>query len=209
MLAGDTSDTLEQLHARRADAVAPSPKTHVATLETILAHCAQHPTVYLPSHDPESEAHLGRLDHGELRTAVDVAAGHRDTPQASSAIDVVLQSLTKSTVPSLATVVIKGDRVICEQAIGLADIAGGRAATLDTVYLWFSMTKIVTATAAKQLVERGRLSLDDAVARYVPEFPRPRNGWPEVKVRHLLGQQLWPGQPDPRPVGTCRRGARP
>ncbi len=58
MLAGDTSDTLEQLHARRADAVAPDPKTHVATLETILAHCAQHPTVYLPSHDPESEARL-------------------------------------------------------------------------------------------------------------------------------------------------------
>ena len=58
MLAGDTSDTLEQLHARRADAVAPDPKTHVATLEAILAHCAEHPTVYLPSHDPESEARL-------------------------------------------------------------------------------------------------------------------------------------------------------
>jgi N-acyl homoserine lactone hydrolase len=58
MLAGDTSDTLEQLHARRADAVAPDPKVHVATLEAILAHCAQHPTVYLPSHDPESEARL-------------------------------------------------------------------------------------------------------------------------------------------------------
>ncbi|MGD0454320.1 MAG: MBL fold metallo-hydrolase [Solirubrobacteraceae bacterium] len=58
MLAGDATDTLEQLHARRADAVAPDPKTHVATLETILAHCAQHPTVYLPSHDPESAARL-------------------------------------------------------------------------------------------------------------------------------------------------------
>jgi N-acyl homoserine lactone hydrolase len=58
MLAGDASDTLEQLHARRADAVAPDPKAQVATLETILAHCAQHPTVYLPSHDPESAARL-------------------------------------------------------------------------------------------------------------------------------------------------------
>ena len=56
MLAGDATDTLEQLHARRADAVAPDTKVHVATLETILAHCAQHPTVYLPSHDPESAA---------------------------------------------------------------------------------------------------------------------------------------------------------
>jgi N-acyl homoserine lactone hydrolase len=58
MLAGDATDTLEQLHARRADAIAPDPKAHVATLETILAHCAQHPTVYLPSHDPESVARL-------------------------------------------------------------------------------------------------------------------------------------------------------
>jgi N-acyl homoserine lactone hydrolase len=58
MLAGDATDTLEQLQARRADAIGPDPKTHVATLETILAHCAAHPTVYLPSHDPESAARL-------------------------------------------------------------------------------------------------------------------------------------------------------
>jgi N-acyl homoserine lactone hydrolase len=58
MLAGDATDSLEQLEARRADAVGPEPKTHVATLETILAHCAQHPTVYLPSHDPESADRL-------------------------------------------------------------------------------------------------------------------------------------------------------
>jgi glyoxylase-like metal-dependent hydrolase (beta-lactamase superfamily II) len=58
MLAGDATDTLEQLHALRADAIGPDPKVHVATLETILAHCAQHPTVYLPSHDPESAARL-------------------------------------------------------------------------------------------------------------------------------------------------------
>jgi N-acyl homoserine lactone hydrolase len=58
MLAGDATDTLEQLHARRADAVGPDPKAHIATLDTILAHCAQHPTVYLPSHDPDSAARL-------------------------------------------------------------------------------------------------------------------------------------------------------
>ena len=58
MLAGDVTDTLEQLHARRADAVGPDPKQHVATLEAILAHCRRHPTVYLPSHDPDSAARL-------------------------------------------------------------------------------------------------------------------------------------------------------
>ena len=58
MLAGDATDTLEQLRARRADAVAPEPKVHVATLGLILEHCKRHPTVYLPSHDPESASRL-------------------------------------------------------------------------------------------------------------------------------------------------------
>jgi N-acyl homoserine lactone hydrolase len=58
MLAGDASDTLEQLQARRPDAIGPDPKAHVATLERILAHCARHPTVYLPCHDPDSERRL-------------------------------------------------------------------------------------------------------------------------------------------------------
>jgi N-acyl homoserine lactone hydrolase len=58
MLAGDTTDTLEQLHSLRADAIAPDPDVHIATMNTILAHCVEHPTVYLPSHDPESAARL-------------------------------------------------------------------------------------------------------------------------------------------------------
>jgi len=58
MLAGDVTDSLEQLLALRPDAVAPDPKVHRATLETVLAHCAEHPTVFLPSHDPDSTARL-------------------------------------------------------------------------------------------------------------------------------------------------------
>jgi N-acyl homoserine lactone hydrolase len=58
MLAGDVTDTLEQLLALRADAIGPNPKVHVETLERIRAHGAEHPTVFLPSHDPESAARL-------------------------------------------------------------------------------------------------------------------------------------------------------
>src|SRR5271154_1065685 len=71
MLAGDATDSLEQLQAVRADAIAPDPKVHVATLQTILAHCAQHPTIYLPSHDPESAARLaGAIQSAETALAV-------------------------------------------------------------------------------------------------------------------------------------------
>src|SRR4051794_10479936 len=58
LLAGDATDTLEQLHARRHDAVGPKPAVNVATIDRILAHAREHPTVYLPSHDPESAARL-------------------------------------------------------------------------------------------------------------------------------------------------------
>jgi glyoxylase-like metal-dependent hydrolase (beta-lactamase superfamily II) len=65
MLAGDATDTLEQLHSRRADAIAPDPAVHRATLARILEHCREHPTVYVPSHDPASAA---RLRDGTLVT---------------------------------------------------------------------------------------------------------------------------------------------
>lgn len=58
LLAGDATDTLEQLHARRADAIAPKPSVQIATIDRILAHAREHPTVYLPAHDPESAARL-------------------------------------------------------------------------------------------------------------------------------------------------------
>lgn len=58
LLAGDATDTVEQLRALRPDAVAPKPEVSVETMRRILAHAEQHPTVYLPSHDPESAARL-------------------------------------------------------------------------------------------------------------------------------------------------------
>jgi N-acyl homoserine lactone hydrolase len=58
LLAGDTTDTLEQLRARRPDAVGPKPKVSVETIDRILAHGAQQPTVYLPAHDVDSAARL-------------------------------------------------------------------------------------------------------------------------------------------------------
>ena len=71
MLAGDATDSLEQLHSLRVDAVAPDIKVHVTTMKTILAHCAEHRTVYLPSHDPDSLARF------TAATSVDVDGADR------------------------------------------------------------------------------------------------------------------------------------
>ncbi len=99
-------------------------------------------------------------------------------------------------VPGISAAVVQNDRVIWSGAAGLADLATGKPATTDTVYLWFSMTKIVTATAVVQLAERGALDLDAPVRDYVPEFPAS-TGAPAT-VRHLLSHSS--GLPNPIPV---------
>jgi hypothetical protein len=58
LLAGDATDSLEQLLARRHDPIGQDLKAHAASMNTVLAHLGQHPTIYLPSHDPESAARL-------------------------------------------------------------------------------------------------------------------------------------------------------
>jgi glyoxylase-like metal-dependent hydrolase (beta-lactamase superfamily II) len=57
-LAGDATDTVEQLRSRRHDAIGPKPAVSVATIDRILAHAREHESVYLPAHDPESAARL-------------------------------------------------------------------------------------------------------------------------------------------------------
>jgi glyoxylase-like metal-dependent hydrolase (beta-lactamase superfamily II) len=78
MLAGDVTDTLEQLHARRADAVAPDPAVHRETLGRILEHCAAQPTVYLPSHDP------GAVSRLRDATTVETGASASRAPDAAA-----------------------------------------------------------------------------------------------------------------------------
>ncbi len=57
-LAGDTSYSEENLLKRIADGVSPDPNTAINTMQNILNFARSHPTVYLPSHDPNSEIRL-------------------------------------------------------------------------------------------------------------------------------------------------------
>jgi CubicO group peptidase (beta-lactamase class C family) len=69
-------------------------------------------------------------------------------------------------------------------------------ATEDTIYDAASLTKVIaTTTAVMQLVERGRLRLDDPVSRHLPAFAQ--HGKEAITVRHLLTHMsgLRPGIP--------------
>jgi methyl acetate hydrolase len=55
-------------------------------------------------------------------------------------------------------------------AFGVADAATGRPLAMDALFRIASMTKAITSTAAMQLVEQGRIGLDDPVEKYLPAF---------------------------------------
>ena len=61
-------------------------------------------------------------------------------------------------------------RAVIDTGVGLASPHDGRPMTADTITLWLSSGKPVTAVAIARLWERGLLDLDDPIARHVPEF---------------------------------------
>ena len=102
--------------------------------------------------------------------------------------------------PGLSAVVVKDGEVVYNKAFGFADGPRNIKATPDTIYHWWSMTKIPTAIAIMQLQEQGRLDLDDEVTKHLAwfEVKYPSNTSPAITIRHLL--QHTSGLPDPIPA---------
>lgn len=81
-----------------------------------------------------------------------------------------LQSYVDSgKLPGLLAVVARHGKVVYVATVG-SPAAGMPAPQADAVFRIFSMTKPITSVAAMQLIERGRLRLDDPVSKYIPAF---------------------------------------
>jgi CubicO group peptidase (beta-lactamase class C family) len=104
-------------------------------------------------------------------------------------------------VPGVSVAVVGRDGVRWMKGFGLADLPSRSPALPDTVYPWYSMTKVVTATAVLQLWERGRLALDEAVGRYYEPIARlqPSADAARITIRNLLNHSS--GLANPVPVG--------
>lgn len=114
------------------------------------------------------------------------------TPRLARAAPAELDGLVEAEmrragIPGLALGYAREGRVAFARGYGLADLAGRRPVTADTVFPLASVTKTVTATAVMQLVEAGRLDLDAAVAPLL-DFPLANPHHPELPItaRHLL-----------------------
>lgn len=86
--------------------------------------------------------------------------------------------------PGAILAVKVGEEPVTVLASGLANRETGRVLTPSTPYFQGSITKTYTAVTVLRLIEEGKLSLDDTVAHFFPEFPRGG----EITVRHLLTQ---------------------
>ena len=99
-------------------------------------------------------------------------------------------------VPGLSVAVVSRDRVLFAGGYGLADRGSNRRADAATAYLWFSMSKLVTATAALRLADEGRLDLDAAITEYLDYWPV--SGRTQPTVRQLLTHTA--GLANPLPI---------
>jgi CubicO group peptidase (beta-lactamase class C family) len=85
--------------------------------------------------------------------------------------------------------VVRNGVVVHAAFEGYQDLATKRAVDENTIYHWASITKTLTGVAIMQLRDRGRLSLDDPVVKYVPELRQvhdPFGDISDVKIRHLM-----------------------
>jgi methyl acetate hydrolase len=98
-----------------------------------------------------------------LTAAVSLGAtvGRAAATQPHAQIDAVLRRATEAKeVPGVVAVAATDKGTFYEGAFGTRDLANGPEMTPDTIFRLASMTKAVTSTAAMQLVEQGRLQLD-------------------------------------------------
>jgi methyl acetate hydrolase len=121
-------------------------------------------------------------------------------PSTSEIDSVLRRAVEAGEVPGVVALAATDRGVLYEGAFGQRDLAAGPAMTEDTIFRIASMTKAVTSVAAMQLIEQGKLSLDEPIGRVLPELaapyvlqgfdasgkPRLRPAKRPITLRHLL-----------------------
>ncbi|MGD0787320.1 MAG: serine hydrolase [Terracidiphilus sp.] len=118
----------------------------------------------------------------ENRIATQAADAAASTPTTESVVDAIFKDAIHPGQPGAAVLVAKDGRILFEKAYGLADVEHAIPVSVETKFNIASITKPFTAAAILKLQEEGRLSLDDPLSKYIPDYPRGN----EIRIRHLL-----------------------
>ena len=110
--------------------------------------------------------------------------------------DYMKKAVDAGTPPGMSLTVIKNDSIVYSKGFGWADEPRKTRATPETVYHWWSCTKIATAIAILQLQEKGKLHLSDPVIKYLSFFKvkYPPGNHKDITILHLLNHSS--GLPD-------------
>lgn len=124
---------------------------------------------------------------GEPRTLTEGQAG--DVGMSPERLEDVFvrvgRRITEGYFPGATALVARRGTIVGHRAFGVKASGSEDAVTLDTIFDLESMTKVLsTASIALVLIQQGKLSLDDTVATYLPDFAA--NGKEAVTVRDML-----------------------
>ena len=111
-------------------------------------------------------------------------------------------------IPGMVWGIVIDDRLAHLGTTGVRDRATGAAITASTTFRIASMTKSFTALAILKLRDDGKLSLEDPVSKWIPEFARmdvPTRDTPPLRVRQLLSHSA--GFPEDNPWGDQQLSA--
>lgn len=100
--------------------------------------------------------------------------------------------------PGGAVLVMKGDSILFSKGYGLADLNSKEPITTKTLFNLGSISKTFVANGILLLQQRGKLSIEDELIKYFPNFKNKDIG-KKVKIKHLLSHTS--GLPDNRQVG--------
>lgn len=112
-------------------------------------------------------------------------------------LELYLESLAdNNTPPALSVMVVKDGALVYQNGFGTANPYTNLPADENSVYHWWSTTKIATVVAILQLEEQAKLALDDTVITYLPwfEVDYPSENSTPITIRHLLNHSS--GMPD-------------
>jgi methyl acetate hydrolase len=88
-----------------------------------------------------------------------------------AAVDEVLSSaVARGDIPGVVAMATDRRGILYQGAFGMADAAQARPLTIDAIFRIASMTKPVTSLAVMQLVEQGKVRLDDPAGKYLPQL---------------------------------------
>ncbi|MFN7930497.1 MAG: serine hydrolase domain-containing protein [Blastocatellia bacterium] len=159
------------------------PNEATARLKTKLTGSAVALLVRVEAEAPYRIAGIGLREAKPLPNATPAKALSK--AQMAHELETFMKKLADADVFSGAVLLAKDGVPVFKGAYGMANKDFNVPNRLDTKFNLGSMNKMFTAVAIAQLVERGKLSFDDPLAKFLPDFPNKEDA-EKIKIKHLL-----------------------